>query len=210
MKRRSSSHFATKGDLGYIPLEEAIELYEFADLEIAEEDEELKEQRRLMFDEIDELAKKHLNTKEFCIYQLVIHENKKTSEIVEIMNYNSWRTTQNAIERIFKILKIYYDYSKIDREDLEYEISRNFSKFEQRIVKYLEERLTIQQINNKLGKKRFCYTKTHSLVKNIMSRLDDMGGSCRQFYNFLDQIRKFKDSCNFDNSDGVTIINKEV
>ncbi|GEM_PF-4059609 len=206
MRKRSSRNFATKGDLGYIPLEEAMEQYDFQSLEVIEEDEELKEQRRQMFDEIDELAKKHLNPKEFCIYQLNVHENKKTSEIVEIMNYNSWRTTQNAIERIFKILKLYYDFSKIDRNDLECEILRNFSKFEQCIIKYLEERLTIQQINEKLGKRRFCYTRTHSLIKNIMNRLDDMGGSCRQFYNFLSDIRKFKDSCRIEDDDSFTEI----
>ncbi|MDF2615443.1 MAG: hypothetical protein K0Q47_98 [Sedimentibacter sp.] len=211
MQTVSSKNFATKGDLGYIPLEEALEQYSFESLifyDNEDEDEETKEQRYKLFQEIDELANKYLNIKELCIYNLVIHENKKTSDIVEIMNYNSWRTTQNSIERVFKILKLYYEFSKIDQEDLSYEITRNFSKFEQKILKFLEDRLTIQQINEKLGKKKFCYTKTHSLIKNIMSRLDDMGGSCRQFYNFLSEIRKFKDSCNFDEKvDNIKILN---
>lgn len=202
MYLKSSSHFATKKDLGYISLDDAIEQYSFESLITIQndEDEERKEENIKFFDEVEEIVKKYLNSKEQCIFNLIINEKKKTSDIVEILNYNSWRTTQNAIERTFKIIKLYHDFSKIDKEELDFEINRNFSKFERKIIKFLEDRFTIQEINNKLGK-NYHYTKTHSLIKNIMSRLADMGGPCRQYFNFLEAIRKFKDSCVFDNTE---------
>lgn len=160
------------------------------------ENEERDEKRRIM-EVINSIVKKYLNPKEQCLYYLVVYEQKKTADIQHIVNYNGWRTTQNSIDRMFKILEIYYEFEQIDSEILNREITRNFSKLERKVILFLEKRFTIHQINDELGKK-FHYTKTHFLIKNIMSRLADDGGVCRQYYDFLIKIRKFKDSCRFD------------
>lgn len=202
----SFKNFYIKGDLPYISLDEAMDMYDFSSLIVDDIEDEDKKQSQIKFlENADHIADKYLNVKERCIYNLVVHSNKKTSDITIILDYNSWRAAQNAIERAFKILKLYMDFEEINMELLEYEIERNFTKSEQRVIRYIEDRLTIHQINKKLGKK-FHYSKTQSLIKNILSRLADSGGVCRQYYNFLIEIRKFKNSCNFDNQIAVKIL----
>lgn len=186
-----------KGGLGYIPLDDAVELYHFEKFNASDFSESEKQQRQDFLDEMDKIAETFLNPKELCIYKLVIHEKKRTSDITIILNYNGWRTTQNSIDRVFKILNLYYDFDGIDKAQLHFLIDENFNKLEKRIIKLLEERFTIQQINSKLGKK-FHYTKTHSLIKNILSRLEDLEGICKEYHDFLINVRRFKDSCNFD------------
>lgn len=202
--------FYTKGDLPYVPLDEMMDLYDFSSLIIDNSlDEDIKKEQIEFLRNADEIVERYLNVKELCIYNLVIHGNKRTADITTILGYNSWRAAQNAIERVFKILKLYMEFEEIDKEILDYEIKRNFSKFDQRVILYIESRLTIHQINKKLGKK-FHYSKTQSLIKNILSRLADSGGVCRQYYGFLIEIRKFKNSCNFDNQRGITVLKEEV
>lgn len=205
---KSSKNFYVKGDLSYVPLDEALEKYNFSSLvdNSIEELENRKENTEFL-EKVDIIAEKYLNVKELCIYNLVVHSKKRTSDITVILNYNSWRATQNAIERTFKIVKLYMEYEEINKDLLKYEIDRNFSKFENRVIGYIENRMTIHQINKKLGKK-YHYSKTHSLVNNILSRLADSGGVCRQYYNFLIEIRKFKNSCNFDEYDRIRVLNK--
>jgi hypothetical protein len=196
MKASSSSKFATKGDLGFIPLDEALELYNFESLITYDSYNVLERKDENNFcDEIDDIASKYLNNKEQCIYKLIVHEKKKTVEIVEIFKYNNWRTAQNSIDRVFKLLALYYHLEQIDKDDLNYELERNFTNFEKKVIKFLEERLTIQEINEKIKKKKYHYAKTHSLIKNILERLENSGGSCKQYFNFLIEVRKFKDLC---------------
>lgn len=186
-----------KGGLGYIPLDDAVELYHFERFNSNDFSEEEKQQRQDFLDDMDQIAEKYLNSKEICIYKLVVHEKKRTSDITVILNYNGWRTTQNSIDRVFKILNLYSDFEEINKEELSVQIDEHFNKLEKKIIKLLENRCTIQQVNSKLGKK-FHYTKTHSVIKVILSRLEEIGGSCKEYYDFLIEIRRFKDSCNFD------------
>jgi hypothetical protein len=192
-----TANFATRGGLGYESLDDLIGNYYFEVLLPFSVNDEERENNLKFLEEIDQVANKYLNAKEKCIYFLVIHEKKRTADITIILNYNGWRTTQNSIDRVFKILKLYYDFDLIDAEELQNSISKNFNKIERKIIKLLENRYTIQEINNKLGKK-FHYTKTHCLIKNIMNKLMNLGDPCEQYYDFLVEIRKFKDSCNFD------------
>jgi hypothetical protein len=194
---KSGANFSTKGGLGYVALDDAIELIYFEKLnETGYTEEEIKEQQDFL-DRIDMIANKYLNSKEKCIYNLVIHEKKRTSEITIILNYNGWRTTQNSIDRVFKILNLYSDYEAIDKIELAVQIDDNFNRLEKRVLALLDQRLTIQEINKKLGKK-FHYTKTHSLIKSIMTKLKNVKGASYEYYVFLTEIRKFKDSCRFD------------
>ena len=194
---KSSRNFMVKGGLGYIPLDDAVELYHFQSLNANDFSEDEKEKRQNFLDDMDKIALKYLNPKEYCIYQLTVHEKKRTSDITIILNYNGWRTTQNSIDRVFKILNLYFDFEEIDKEKLQISIDDNFNKLEKKIIGLLEERFTIQQINSKLGKK-FHYTKTHSYIKDILSRLQNLGNVSEEYHNFLVEIRRFKDSCNFD------------
>jgi len=196
MISKSSRNFMVKGGLGYIPLDDAVELYHFEHFNANDFSEEEKEQRQEFLDSMDVIASKYLNPKEFCIYNLVVHEKKRTSDITVILNYNGWRTSQNSIDRVFKILNLYYDYEAIDKEELYEQIDNHFNKLEKKIIRLLEERFTIQQINSKLGKK-FHYTRTHSTIKGILFRLEGLGDASKEYYNFLIAVRKFKDSCNF-------------
>lgn len=203
-----SKNFYVKGDLSYIPLDEALETHNFSALIDNSLEESITRNENIEFlEKVDKIAEKYLNVKELCIYNLVIHSKKRTSDIAIILNYNSWRAAQNAVERTFKIVKLYMDYEEINKDLLKYEIDRNFSKFEHRVIVYIEERMTIHQINKKLGKK-YHYSKTHSLVNNILCRLADSGGVCRQYYSFLIEIRKFKNSCNFEETDRVRILDE--
>lgn len=208
MKVKPSSAFPTKDSLGYIPLDEAFDLYDFN--LIAYDSYNVLEQKdeNDICDEIDSIAAKYLNNKERCIYNLIIHERKKTVDIVEIFKYNNWRTAQNSIDRVFKLLLLYYNFEQIDKEDINYELERNFTNFEKKVIKFLENRLTIQEINEKIKKKKYHYAKTHSLCNNILERLDNSGGSCKQYYNFLISIRKFKDLCIWQDSE--LIIEQDV
>jgi hypothetical protein len=196
MKAKSSSAFPTKADLGYISLDEAIELYNFESLITYDTYSffKIKDDNNIC-EEIDNIALKYLNNKERCIYNLIIHENKKTVEIVEIFHYNNWRTAQNSIDRVFKLLALYYQLEQINKEEVDFELNRNFTIFERKIIKMLEDRLTIQEINEKIKKKKYHYVKTHSLIKNILERLENSGSACKQYHNFLISIRKFKDLC---------------
>lgn len=203
---RTSRNFTTRGGLGYIALDDAVELYHFQLLNKSDYSEEELEERGKFLDEMDMIAEKYLNAKEKCIYRLVIHERKRTSEIAIILNYNGWRTTQNSIERVFKILNLYYSFESINKEEFNNQVEGNFNKVEKKVIKLLEERYTIQQISNKLGKK-YHYTKTHKLIKNVLSKLSTIGDSSKEYYEFLVEIRRFKDSCNFDKKqDNVTYL----
>ena len=204
MKVKHSSTFPTKDSLGYIPLDEALDLYNFESLITYDSYDSFASQDDNSFcDEIDGIAAKYLNNKELCIYNLTIHERKKTVEIVEIFKYNNWRTAQNSIDRVFKLLLLYYNLEQIDKVDLNYELERNFTNFEKKVITFLESRLTIQEINEKIKKKRYHYAKTHSLCNNILERLNNSGGSCKQYYNFLVAIRKFKDLCTWQESERI-------
>lgn len=201
--------FSFKGGLGYTSLDQLLNDFNFQSLHEKEYTDEEKEKLINFLEEIDELAEKYLNPKEKCIYYLVIHEKKRTSEIAVILNYNGWRTTQNSIDRLFKILNIYYEFEKIDQEKLRSVIQENFNKQEIRIIELLEKRLTIQQITHKLGRK-FDYNKTRILIKNILSKLENLSDECKDYHTFLIDIRKFKDSCKFsEEEDQVEILNEE-
>lgn len=208
MKSNSSKNFSLKGDLGFISLDEALEIYSFESLVVYDNYESNEELDSNFSEEIDNISKKYLNPKERCLYNLVIHEKKKTVDIVEIFNYNNWRTAQNSIDRVFKLLNIYYHLEQIDKEDLNYELERNFTIFERKIIKFLEQRFTIQEINEKIKKKKYHYAKTHSLIKNILERLENSGGTCKQYHNFLVDIRKFKDLCIFNKDENIEL--KEI
>lgn len=207
MKNKHS--FTARGGLGYIAFDDAVELYHFHLLNEDDYSEEEKEKRRQFLEEIDAIAEKYLNAKEKCIYKLVIHEKKRTSEIAVILNYNGWRTTQNSIERVFKILNLYYIYENIDKEEFKNQVDENFNKIEKRVIELLEKRYTIQQISRKLGKK-YHYTKTHKLIKNVLNKLNGLGGAAKEYHDFLVEIRRFKDSCNFDpKTDKITYLGGE-
>lgn len=207
---RTSRNFTTRGGLGYIALDDAVELYHFQLLNENDFSEEEKEKQRQFLEEVDKIAEKYLNAKEQCIYRLVIHERKRTSEIAIILNYNGWRTTQNSIERVFKILNLYYLYENIDKDEFDQQINENFNKVEKRVINLLEQRYTIQQISNKLGKK-YHYTKTHKLIKIVLKKLSSLNGAAKEYHDFLIEIRKFKDSCNFDQKiDHITYLGGQV
>lgn len=206
---KNSYSFSTRGGLGYIALDDAIELYHFHLFNESDFSEEEREKRIQFLEEIDAIAEKYLNAKEKCIYKLVVHERKRTSEVAIILNYNGWRTTQNSIERVFKILNLYYMYENIDKEEFKKQIDENFNKIEKKVIELLEKRYTIQQISNKLGKK-YHYTKTHKLIKNILKKLNDLEGAAKEYHDFLIEIRRFKDSCRFDEKiDRITYLGEE-
>jgi DNA-binding CsgD family transcriptional regulator len=189
--------FTTRGGLGYVALDDAIELQHFQLLGISEYTEDERETRRQFLEDIDEIAEKYLNPKENIIYKLVIHERKRTSEVAIILNYNGWRTTQNSIERVFKILNLYSLYEEIDKEEFNKQLEENFTKVERKVIELAERRYTIQQISNKLGRK-YHYTKTHRLIKGALKKLQSLEGAAAEYHDFLIEIRRFKDSCNFD------------
>lgn len=197
---KNGARFATRGGLGYIALDDAIEIYHFCPINENDYSEDEREKRIQFLEEMDYISSKYLNPKEKCIYHLVVHERKRTSDIAIILNYNGWRTTQNSIERVFKILNLYYIYENIDKSQLNDTIEANFSKIERKIIKLLNDRLTIQQISKKLGK-RYHYTKTHSIIKKILNKLETLDQACMEYHYFLIEIRKFKDSCRFDESE---------
>jgi len=205
MKAKSASEFPVKGDLGFIPLLEALDLYKFENLTTYDVYDifEADNIENNIVDEVDKIVAKYLNNKEQCIYKLVFHENKKTVEIVEIFSYNNWRTAQNSIDRIFKLIYLYYSLEQIDRKDLNYELERNFTSFDKKIIKLLEKRFTIQEISEKIKDKKYNYGKTHSLINNILERLENNGGSCKKYCNFLVSVRKFKDLCTWQDKENI-------
>lgn len=153
-----------------------------------DDQEELERQRKII-DLVEYIVKTYLTNKEQLIYYLVIHMNKKVSEIMKIAGFDGWRTTNNNVERVFKMIRLYYQYETLDHKKLNKIINKNFTPFEKKIIDLLEKRYTIHEVKDEIG---FRYAKTYTLIKNIMERLSKLPTPCDKYYLFLVEIRKFK------------------
>lgn len=185
--------------LGKLSLDEVLDnaiIYEDYD------SEELQRQREIL-DKVEYIVKKYLTNKEQLIYHCIINMNKRVADVMRIVGFDDWRTTSNNIERVFKMIKLYYGYENLDKKELARIIKENFTPFEQKIIKLLEKRYTIHQIKDKLG---FHYAKAYMTIKDILDRLKNLPEPCQSYYQFLINIRKFKKLSDFKIKDNVYIV----
>lgn len=189
----ASHNASSKNKPGLISLDEIIE-----DLDVTEEiisEEEIERQAEIL-DKIEEILLKYFNKKERLIFDLVIRQNKKVSEVKEILGYQNWRTTLNNIQRIFKMIKLYYDYEQIDKEKLKNDLEKHFSEFERRVLMLLEERHIIHDIvvmlNKHYNTNKYYYVKLQKFIVTLMEKLESTSDECAKYHYFLKEIRKFK------------------
>lgn len=175
---------------GRLSLDEALE-----DLVIEEEDLEEIERQKEIFDKIEEIVKKYFTKKEQLIFHCVIRMNKRVSHVKEIVGYDDWRTTSNNIERIFKMLRIYYEFENLDKAKIQSILKKHFDKLELKVIKLLEQRYTVHEIKDKLG---YNYSKAYLLQKDILNRMKKLPQPVKSYYEFIVNIRKFKKLRDFD------------
>jgi hypothetical protein len=155
--------------------------------------EEIERQRKI-FDIVEYVVDHYLTNKERLIYYCIIHLNKKISEVMSIVGFDEWRTTSNNVERVFKIIRLYYDYECLDFKELNKILNKNFTPFEKYVIQLLEQRYTIHEVKDEL---HYHYAKAYMLIKDILDRLSKLPEPCHSYYEFLVNIRKFKKLSDF-------------
>ena len=138
---------------------------------------------------IKKIVNKYLSKKETIIFQLIMEFGKGPADLQRILKYNNWWTAQNNITRVMNIIKLFYEYEKLDHEKLEKEIANNFDAEEQLILEHMQDLKTI--VNIKLAINSY-YEKTQKTVARIMKKLKNSDGILYNYYLFLKEIRRFR------------------
>lgn len=144
---------------------------------------------------IEDILQKYLNQKEQIIFKLAVYNNKSILDIQRIMGFNSWHVTRLHIRRVVRIVKIYYIYEQIDKTELDKELKKKFNKVERQIITLLHDRKTIHEVKNIM---KYYYKKAYYSIINVLEKLENQGGICKQYHAFLINIRRFKNMQDFE------------
>jgi hypothetical protein len=139
---------------------------------------------------VDKIVRKYLTSRERIIFKLIIDLNKRVSDVMFILKYNNFQSAENNIHRVFKLIKTYLKYEMLDKDDLYIQINLYFNSFERQILKKLHNRQTVAEIRDCFDE--ISYKKMNLISKEIIDKLECIGGICKEYRDFLVSLRKFR------------------
>lgn len=139
---------------------------------------------------IDEIVKKYLNNTERLLFRLATETTKTITDIQRIVGFHNFQTTERNIYRVFRMIKCYYNYEILDKEELKEQINKNFNRTERKIIKLLEQRYTVFEMKDMVPNMH--YRKMSTMKNKILKKLQSLGGICNKYYLFLKELRQFR------------------
>ncbi|HCU01241.1 TPA: hypothetical protein DIC62_00340 [Candidatus Nomurabacteria bacterium] len=139
---------------------------------------------------IRKIVDEYLVETDRVIFQLIIEFGKSTAEVMKIMGFNNWWTSENNIVKVMNMIKLYYDYEKLDHKLLDVEIKKILTKEELVILGLMHSLKKLIQIKNET---KSYYEKTQKTVKRIMETLKTAESEeVRKYHDFLKEIRRYR------------------